>query len=72
MIRTAVQTKNPDIVWAVEVMRKNGSSGVTSGASGTKVELDPCGATVAGDAGARPAGELFPNLSDRGMSRGQS
>lgn len=53
-------------------MRKIGSSGVTTGVSGTKEELDRRGATVAGDPGARPTGESFPNLSDRGMSRRQS
>lgn len=67
MIRRAVQTKNPDIVWAVEVMRKIGSSGVTIGVSGIQEELDTCGATVAGGPGAKPAGESFPNLSDRIM-----
>lgn len=53
-------------------MRKMGSSGVTTGASGAMDELDPCGATVAGDPGARPTGESFPNLWERGMSRRQS
>lgn len=53
-------------------MRKNGSSGVTTGTSGIEEVLDPCGAIVTGDPGGRPTGELFPNLSDRGMSRRQS
>lgn len=65
MIRRAVQTKNPDIVWAMDVMRKMGSSGVSTGASGTPEELDPCGDAVAGGPGAKPTGESFPSLPDR-------
>lgn len=72
MIRRAVQTKNPDIVWAVEVMRKIGSSGVTTGVLGTHDVLDPCGAVVAGDPRVRPLGESFSNLSDSRLTLHQS
>lgn len=71
-MRSAVHTKKPDMVWAVEVMRKMGSSGVTTVASGTQDELDPCGATVAGSPGLKPTGESLPNLSDRIMFRPRS
>lgn len=53
-------------------MRKNGSPGVTTGASGIQEVLDPCGAAVAGGPGAMPTGESFPNLSDMVKSRRQS
>lgn len=71
-MRRAVQTKIPDIVWAVEVMRKNGCSCMTTGASGTQEVLEPCVAAVAGGRGAKPTGESFPNLCDKGISRRQS
>lgn len=72
VIRRAVHTKKPDIVWAVEVMRNMGSSGVTTVASGIQDELAPRGATVAGSPGAKPTGESLPNLSDRIMFRPRS
>lgn len=52
-------------------MRKIGWSGVTTGVSGSQEEFDPWGAMVAGAPGTSPAGESFPNLSERGMSRRQ-
>lgn len=72
VIKRAVHTKKPDIVWAVEVMRNMGSSGVTTVASGIQDELAPRGATVAGSPGAKPTGESLPNLSDRIMFRPRS
>ena len=69
MSSRAVHTKKPDTVWAVEVMRKMGSSEVTRGAAGTQEELDPGGAAVAGGPGARPMGLSLPSLSDRDTPR---
>lgn len=68
--RRAVHTKKPDMVWAVEVMRNMGLSGVTiCGASGTQDMFGPPGAAAdAGGAGAMPTGESFPTRS-RGTSR---
>lgn len=45
---------------------------MTTDASVTQEVLDPCVAAVAGGRGARPTGESFPNLCDKGMSRRQS
>lgn len=58
------------MVWAAEVMRKMGLSGVTIwGASGTQDMLGPPGAAAdAGGASAMPTGESFPTRS-RGTSR---
>lgn len=68
VISRAVHTKNPDMVCAVEVMRKKGSSGVTRGVSGAKDALDIGGAAEEG----RPLGEPFPKSSERRFSRHQS
>lgn len=72
VIRRAVQTKNPDMVWAVDVMRNIGSSGLTTGSTGAQEVLDLWGATVTGEPGGRTLGELFPNLSTRRLSRHRS
>ena len=71
MSSSAVHTKKPEMVWAVEVMRKMGSVGITRRVAGTGEEVGlPRGAMV-GAPGTGPTGGPWLDWPVRAMSRRQ-